>query len=158
MKIFQASKSLAALEKQFAAAGLKIDDFINASDETALQAHLESLRPAAPAPVDAASARAEAVKPYVAALAATGVQVKAADEQAGPTAAEIEQALRARASILAAEQLAKHGLPAALPVAPAADATRKTAAKTLTREEWRALDTHARAQFFRDGGRLDSAA
>jgi hypothetical protein len=158
MKIFQASRSLAALTKQFEAAGLKIDDFINAPDETALQAHIESLRPAAATlTVDCGAISAAAVKPYAEALQKFGATVKASDEKAGATAADIEAALNARASIKAGEQLNKHGLPAALPLTPAADATKPaTKGKTLTMAEWKMLGDVDRALFFREGGRLDS--
>lgn len=126
MKIFQASKSLAALTKQFTAAGLNIDDFINATDETALQAHIESIKAPAAAVVDPAKVAADAAKPYVTALTKFGANVAVVKE--GQTLeGNVEAALDERASIKAADQLAKHGITAALPVAPVVDAAKPAA-------------------------------
>lgn len=58
------------------------------------------------------------------AVTAFGATPKAGDAAKGLTAADIEAALNARASIKAADQLAKHGIKEALPLAPAADATK----------------------------------
>lgn len=139
LKIFEASRRLAAITAQFTAAGLDIEQFIAATDDTALKAHLESQKPSGAAATKDLQAQLEQLGAqhsalsaqhghYTAALAAVGVKLAAADEKAGLTAADIEAGIRARASIMAQEQLAKAGLPAPLPLAPAADATKPAAA------------------------------
>lgn len=119
MKIFEASRHLAKLTAQFKAAGLNIDDFINADDETALKAHIESLSPqagaveAALAKVTAAEGDAAKHKALAAALTqgltAAGIAFKPADEAKGLQASDVQQAVDDRVAAKGAEFAAIHG-------------------------------------------------
>lgn len=88
------------------------------------------------------TAHAATITAYTTAIAAIGATVKASDEKVGITAADIEAALNARSSIKAADQLAKHGLAAPLPVTPAGDslaaAPAKPESKLFGRDRYRA--------------------
>lgn len=89
------------------------------------------------------------------ALLAVGITPKASDEKAGLTAADVEQAIRARASIMASEQLAKHGLAKPLDLAPAADPTKASAKQDeMSRAEFFALSPAKRLEFSKSGGRI----
>lgn len=137
MKIFEASRNLAKLTAQFKAAGLNVDDFINAEDETALKAHIDSLAPQAGA-VEAALAKAktaqdEAAKhlaiatAYTQGLTAAGIALKPADEAKGLQASDVTAAISGHVSLKGAELAAQQGkVPAVAaevkPSAPAAAA------------------------------------
>lgn len=112
MKIFEASRSLAKLSAQFTAAGLDINQFINAEDETALQAHLASLGEAKVETVvdeTALKAAQAKIESFSAALEAAGIKPAASDEKAGLQAADITAAINDRVQLKAAEELAKLG-------------------------------------------------
>jgi hypothetical protein len=102
---------------------------------------------------DAALAASEATALRDAALADLGIKPKPSAEGAALTQADIVQAVRERASVLAAEKLAKHHLDAPLPVAPSADSA-KSNANLLTRAEFSALNPRRQMDFIRGGGRL----
>ncbi len=77
MNIFTATRHLAFVGKLFAAAKLNLDEFIDAGDETALQAALEARGTAAPSSPVAVTIDAGAVDAaIVAALKGAGVEVK----------------------------------------------------------------------------------
>jgi hypothetical protein len=126
LKIFEASRRLAAITAQFTAAGIDIEPFIAAADETALKAHLDSLKGDASLAEQLTAAKASVttltaqVGSFTTALASTGITINASADKPA-TAADIEQAIRARASIMAGDQLAKHGLEQPLAVSPSAD-------------------------------------
>lgn len=126
------SPAAAFAVKLFAAAKLDFFAAFEAGDENALKVALEKQANSADvaSAVEAATSQLQLqvtaaqakVSAFETALVKFGAQVKASDEKAGITAADIEQAINARVSIKASEQLAKHGLPTALPLAPAANA------------------------------------
>lgn len=59
-------------------------------------------------------------------IKAAGLTLKPKDEKAGLTPEDFKAAVEARASILAADQLAKHKLDNPLPAGPSADVTKPT--------------------------------
>lgn len=151
------SPGFQALTAQFAAAGLDLSAIL-AAGPTGLKDKLESLKNSGDvaAAVESATAALQAqltaeqgkvttlntqLSALNSAVAAFGAAPKAADEKAGLTAADIEKSLNDRASIKAAEQLAKHGLAAPLAVTPAADATKPGAVTPVTiADHYKAMD------------------
>jgi hypothetical protein len=155
--VFTATRQLAFVEKLFAQAGLKLDDFLASGDDSALQAHLATLAapavaaPAAPAAaVDTAaldSAKAEllsaqgrltaAEQQFAAAsaeltaikagLAAASVKVSPAAGASALTAADVTAAVEGRISVKVAELNGRLGEP---PVAAQITNQPATAPKT----------------------------
>jgi len=156
MKIFEASRHLAKLTAQFTAAGLNIEDFIKAEDDTALKAYLASLVPAAVVATD--TKKIEAVEARIVlltqALATAGIQLKASDEAKGLQASDIQTAIDTRISLKAAELAAQQGTkPVDTDVKPNAAAPKKG---EMTFAAFKQLSDHARCEFMRQGGRLNS--
>lgn len=124
MNIFAATKTLAFVNKLFAAAKLNLDEFVAAGDESALQAHIAAQSTGA-APADTAAKDTEIANlktqlansntansdhatrhsAIVTTLSAAGVKFSAADKPE-----TLAPALEARISTRAGEELAKRGL------------------------------------------------
>lgn len=119
MNVFTAISRLALVGKQFAAAGLNLEEFIASGDESALKAHLATLAPAAAdtsakdteiARLTASAAAINASHAQLtAALASAGVAVTASDPKKGVQASDYAAALEKRIAVKAAELTAALG-------------------------------------------------
>lgn len=162
VKIFEASRSLAKLTKQFNAVGLDIDEFINASDADALKARIASIRAATigqPSPIantpgaNAKNARQleiakanEAVIKSV--LTDLGIKWTPANASKGLQASDIARGISEYVNRKAAERAAMMGTKSASMLRDY-----NPAIPTMTREAWKKLDAKAQADFFRKGGK-----
>jgi galactitol-specific phosphotransferase system IIB component len=157
-------KATAAL---FTAAGLDLEAMLATGDVNALKAKLESSTGIAEA-VQAATSELQAqltaaqasvttlttqVGTYTAAFASTGITLNASADKPA-TADEIAAAIKARASVMASEQLGQHGLAAPLPVAPSADSLRAGSKQSVSYLEFQAMNPGAKAKFLREGGEI----
>lgn len=76
MNIFTATRHLAFVGKLFAAAKLNLDEFLAAGDESALHAHLESLRGTASATVSVTLDGKQVDAAILSAIKGAGIEVK----------------------------------------------------------------------------------
>lgn len=159
-----------------------------AKDENALKAHLEKSAPAKMVEPTAEQMLALVTDELRASLIDAGIAVKADEDPLAVLKATLAKsatqtaqlsaisaakitfaadakpeavtaALNSRISMAAGEELAKRGLRDFPEQKVEPDPTKPgTTAKTMDIAEWRALDAHKRAQFFRTGGQLTDAS
>jgi hypothetical protein len=175
--IADAQAALNSVEALFSAAGLDLPAMLAAGPDS-LKAHLASLDQAegikalelrasgAEAKVTeitgqlateqtAHGVTAEALKVHAAALKSVGFDAAAKDKDGKPV--EFSAAFKSHVAQEATLLLAKDGRPPVVTGLPAAKPGAKKG-PTMTFTEWKALGDCARAQFFKDGGSLDSPA
>lgn len=177
MNVFASSRQLAFVTKLFAAAGLNIQDFIQANDESALRAHLESLKGEEPTAAQAAlltaagiqiaaeqkpsdalkahlAGKDSAIEVFTAGLSAAQVKVVAADAKAGVTAADVKAAIDARVSVAASELTATIGT---RPIETTVAKGTAYDSKQRTYAEFQAMNPGDKKAFLRSGGEITDA-